>query len=78
MKQAGIREARQALSELLTEVRKGREVLLTDRGRPVARLVPPQRESMRPFVSHRRFRAGITLSGEPLSRTTVKAREDRG
>ena len=36
MRKAGIREARQNLSVLLDEVREGREVLITDRGKPVA------------------------------------------
>jgi prevent-host-death family protein len=42
---AGVREARQNLSRLLDQVRKGREVLITERGRPVARLVPPDRRA---------------------------------
>lgn len=78
MKSAGIREARQHLSAILDEVRKGREVVLTDRGRPVARIVPPQRESERPLSSHRRFRAGIRLKGRPLSETVARDRDDRG
>ncbi len=77
MKSAGIREARQNLSELLDEVSKGREVVITDRGRPVARLVPPQRESGRRFSSHRRFRADIRLRGRPLLDTIGEEREDR-
>src|SRR5436309_2376495 len=43
MRTAGVREARQNLSALLDEVRKGREVVSTERGRPVAQLVPPDR-----------------------------------
>jgi len=77
MRAAGIREARQNLSLLLEEVRKGREVLITDRGRPVARIVPPAQESKRPFSSHRRFRAGIRLKGRPLSETVSEDRADR-
>jgi prevent-host-death family protein len=77
MRSAGIREARQNLSVLLDEVRKGREVVITDRGRPVARLVPPPGNSARPFSSHRRFRSGIRLRGKPLSATVVADREDR-
>jgi antitoxin (DNA-binding transcriptional repressor) of toxin-antitoxin stability system len=38
MIRAGIREARRNLSVLLDEVRKGEEVIITDRGRPVATL----------------------------------------
>jgi prevent-host-death family protein len=40
MRRAGVREARQDLTSLLEDVRKGREVVITERGRPVARLVP--------------------------------------
>jgi prevent-host-death family protein len=37
---AGIAELKAKLSEYLSRVRAGEEVLVTDRGRPVARLVP--------------------------------------
>jgi len=77
MRAAGIREARQHLSVLLDEVRKGREVLITDRGRPVARIVPPAQESPRPFSSHGSFRASIRLEGRPLSDSVSEDRADR-
>ena len=38
MKKAGIREARQYLSALIDTVQKGYDVLITNRGKPVARL----------------------------------------
>lgn len=38
--QVGIREAKATLSALLSRVRQGASFTLTDRGRPVARLVP--------------------------------------
>lgn len=37
---AGIAEVKTRLSEYLARVRAGEEVLVTDRGRPVARIVP--------------------------------------
>lgn len=40
MRAAGIREARQSLSALLEDVRQGHEIVITDRGRPVATLSP--------------------------------------
>src|SRR5438874_7444559 len=43
MRTAGVREARQNLSVLLDEVKKGREVVITEHGRPVAKLVPLER-----------------------------------
>jgi prevent-host-death family protein len=77
VKTAGIREARQNLTALIDEVRKGREVLITDRGKPVARLLPPQELAPRPFRGRRRFRASVSLRGEPLSATVSNDREDR-
>jgi prevent-host-death family protein len=47
MRTASIREARQNLTSLLQDVRRGREVAISDRGRPVAMLVPVQER--RPF-----------------------------
>ena len=40
MTQAAISELKAKLSEYLTKVKAGEEVVVTDRGRPVARLVP--------------------------------------
>ncbi len=40
MKRAGIAELKAHLSEHLAAVRAGDELLVTDRGRPVAKLVP--------------------------------------
>ncbi len=37
----GVRELRDHLSKYLAQVKEGREVVITDHGRPVARLVPP-------------------------------------
>jgi prevent-host-death family protein len=37
---AGVREAKARLSELLRDVQLGREWVITERGRPIARLVP--------------------------------------
>ncbi len=37
---AGVAEVKARLSEYLARVRGGEEVLVTDRGRPVARIVP--------------------------------------
>ena len=40
MESAGVAELKARLSEYLSRVKAGEEVLVTDRGRPVARLVP--------------------------------------
>lgn len=40
MEIAGVAEVKARLSEYLARVRGGEEILVTDRGRPVARIVP--------------------------------------
>ena len=40
MKRAAVSELKAHLSEYLNQVKAGGEILITDRGRPVARLVP--------------------------------------
>ena len=42
MRQASIAEAKAKLSSLIAHLKTGEEVVLTDRGRPVARLSPIQ------------------------------------
>ena len=43
--EVGIRELRDQLSKWVARARKGEEVVITDRGKPVARLVPVDGES---------------------------------
>jgi prevent-host-death family protein len=42
----GLREAKTNLSRLVKEVQKGTEIILTERGKPVARLTPLEQESL--------------------------------
>ena len=42
----GIREARINLSKLIRDVRNGMEIVITDRGNPVARLVPADNKTL--------------------------------
>jgi prevent-host-death family protein len=77
MKEAGIREARQNLSALIEEVRKGREITITDRGKPVARLVPPRREGLRPFAGRSAFRRKMPKLSVPLTDAIVDGRAER-
>ena len=78
MKEAGIREARQNLTALIDEVRKGHEVTITDRGRPVARLVPPRPERAKPFAGRTDFRRKMPALAAPLSKTIIDERAERG
>lgn len=75
MHTAGIREARQQLSQLLDMVRKGREVVITERGRPVARLAPV--EPARGFPDLSAVRRSVAPLHPPLSQTVLDDRDDR-
>jgi prevent-host-death family protein len=75
MRKAGVREARQNLTDLLDDVKKGREVVITDRGRPVARLTPVVRR--RPFPDLARVRAAFRHRDPQLSQAVLEDREDR-
>ena len=46
MTTVGVHEAKTHLSRLLHEVASGGEVVITSRGREVARLVPPRRDAV--------------------------------
>lgn len=77
MRSAGVREVRQNLSALLREVRKGREFVITDRGEPVARLVPPAEAEARPFPDLAAFRREQARLSPPLSAALAEERVDR-
>lgn len=77
MRTAGIREARQNLSLLLDEVRKGREVVITERGRPVAKLVPLDRPRGKGVPNLAAFRRKMPVLDPPLSASVTQDRDDR-
>ena len=74
MRTAGVREARQSLTELLDAVKQGREVVITDRGRPVARLAPLERRL--PFPDLARVRRAFRGADPALSRAVLEDRDD--
>lgn len=77
MRKAGIREARQNMSDLIEYVRQGREIMITDRGKPVARLVPARRFNAQPYPGRSSFRRSMPHLNPPLSLTIAEDREDR-
>ena len=46
METAAVSELKASLSKFLTKVKAGEEVLVTERGRPIAKLVPLDREKL--------------------------------
>jgi prevent-host-death family protein len=75
MRAAGIRKVRQDLTSLLDDVRKGREVVITERGRAVARIVPVGQR--KPFPDLAAVRRRIGALGVSLSQTVIDDRDDR-
>lgn len=75
MRTAGVREARHDLTSLIDDVRKGREVVITDRGKPVARLVPVKPRSRFPNLAA--LRRGTRAIRPHLSKAVIGDRDDR-
>ena len=74
MIEVNAKKARGEWSSLLKRVEAGEEVVISRRGRKVAKLVS-LREDARNLPSLKAFRAGVRISGEPLSQTVVRSRE---
>ena len=77
MRSVGIGEARQYLSVLIDEVQAGREVVITDRGRPVARLVPPYAMATLPFPDLSAFRQRLPIVSPTVSASVIEERGGR-
>ena len=77
MRTAGVREARHNLSALLDEVKAGREIVITERGRPVAKLVPPDRPRGKGVPNLAAFRRSMPILDPPASKVIEEDREDR-
>ena len=63
MTQVAISELKAKLSRYLDQVKAGHEVVVTDRGRPVARLVPYDDGRKREPDMERLIREGVILPG---------------
>ena len=63
MREIGAFEAKSKLGQLLDWVEAGEEVVITRRGKVVAKLVPPDR-AQAAAVRIRTMRHGVTLGGE--------------
>ncbi|HEX9875936.1 MAG TPA: type II toxin-antitoxin system prevent-host-death family antitoxin [Gammaproteobacteria bacterium] len=89
----GLREANQHFSKAIKAVRAGKEVILTERGQPIAIIKPIKEEQEQDAVLKRMADEGlITLpsrkgplprfepvhvKGKPLSQTIIEDRDDR-
>ncbi len=76
MIKAGIKEARQNLTDYLNMVQAGEEVIITKRGEPIARISPFKKKPLRKLASHKVLRDSIKAKGEPLSKTVIESRKE--
>jgi prevent-host-death family protein len=75
MIEVNAKKARGELSFLLNRVEKGEEVVISRRGKRVARLVS-LKEGTNRLPSLKTFRAQVRIRGGALSRIVVKSREE--
>lgn len=69
------KEARSRISELLNRVQKGEEIIITRRGRKVARVVSFETKKKK-LPDLDQFRKSIPVKGLPVSETLIKARDE--
>jgi prevent-host-death family protein len=89
----GLREANQQFSRAIKAVRAGKDVVLTERGQPIA-VIKPINDAPEPDAALRRMAdeglmtlptrkgplprfAPVPMSGTPISRTIIDDRDDR-
>jgi prevent-host-death family protein len=80
MREVGAFEAKNRLSELLRLAQSGEEIAITNRGRIVARLVPPlpdfdREQALAAVARIRARRKGITLEGLKIKDLIEEGRE---
>jgi antitoxin (DNA-binding transcriptional repressor) of toxin-antitoxin stability system len=81
MRTAGIREARQNLSMLIEQVKNGREVTITERGKPVAILSRPRQPKRKGLPDLTKFWRSLgavsPLASDRLVEIVEEDRNDR-
>jgi len=71
---AGVAELKAGLSRYLERVKTGHEILVTDRGRPVAKLVPIGAEARKGSRRERLIREGLLVPGRGKVRASLLRR----
>ncbi len=72
--EVSVKEARSKISALLDRTQEGEEILISRRGKKVARLVPVDTsEKLLPDLSD--FRSSIVVRGTSLSQTVIDSRD---
>jgi prevent-host-death family protein len=75
MQTINVRDTRERLSSLLDAVAAGEEIVILRRGRPVARLSPPQPETIQ-FIDRSELRACLPKSKETAAEVVRCLRDE--
>jgi len=75
MIEINVKEARSNLSSILDRVEKGEEIVITRRGRRVARISNIYNKPS-PLKSLKQFRNKISIKGTPLSQIVIDQRNE--
>jgi prevent-host-death family protein len=75
MRNVSVAEAKAKLSEILDNVENGEEVIITRRGRPLARLAAFDKP-LKPMISLARFRATMPVAKTPAAKTIRRIRDE--
>lgn len=75
MKTASVGEIQKNFAQVLSGINNNKEIIITKRGKPVARIVPlaPKKEIKWPDF----YNEAIDLKGKPISEIVIEGREDR-
>jgi len=74
MIEVSVKDARSQLSRLLDRIEQGEVVIITRRGKKVAKLVSPKERQRLPSLKD--LRDSIAVKGRPLSQTVIDARDE--
>ena len=75
MSKVSVEEAANNLKALLKRVAAGEEIILVEHDKLVAHLVPPTNKE-KLLADMQEFRNSLSVTGEPLSQTVIKARQE--
>lgn len=76
MSKVTVEEAINNLKTLLEQVAAGKEIIIVEQDKPVARLLPPSTEED-VFADMKQFRQSMAVKGESLSHTIIKTRQEQ-
>ncbi len=78
MQKVSVREARQHIGQLLSAVSAGDEIIITRRGKPVAKLVTINDDDELRFPDRHEFRSNLPLSKQSSTTLIREIRDERG